>query len=74
MNGRLPSTDSLARQNSKCSICRLLANSCNRIVDCGRVLRRAWLMQPLVTVDCQVMCFFLCSDEDTNLNFVVFVC
>src|SRR5688572_24871199 len=31
-------------------------------------------MQPLMTVDCQVVCFFLCSDENTNLNFVVFVC
>ncbi len=30
-------------------------------------------MQPLVTVDRQVMCFFMRSHENTNLNLVVFV-
>src|SRR5215216_380394 len=30
-------------------------------------------MQPLMAVDGQVVCFFVCSHEDTNLNFVIFV-
>src|SRR5215213_1306124 len=30
-------------------------------------------MQPLMTIDRQVVCFFMCSHENANLNFVVFV-
>src|SRR4029079_1303275 len=43
------------------------------VVDCQRILWCAGLMEPLVTVDSQVVCFFVRSDENTNLNFVILV-
>src|SRR6185369_6054772 len=43
------------------------------IIDRQRILWCARFMQPLMTVDSHVVCFFVCSHENANLNPVVFV-